>query len=120
MLHAGKARATFFVFRFSLVGRRRVSLFKTLRCNMSACYFSSGQVAARLGLPRWWLLYLLEKELVPGASLQVPGRRLFTDQDVRKIATALESRPDLRRSAAPAGPRRAGEGGGPGDGRLRS
>jgi len=60
--------------------------------------FSSGQVALQVGLPRWGFLYLLDKGSLPGPSLQVPGRRLFTEEDVQRISEALERRPDLRRS----------------------
>jgi hypothetical protein len=60
--------------------------------------FSSGQVAVQVGLPRWWFLYLLDKGLLPGPSLQVPGRRLFTQEDIQRIGAALERRPELRRS----------------------
>jgi DNA-binding transcriptional MerR regulator len=55
-------------------------------------YLTIGPVAARLGLPRWRLAYLIERGDVPGPSLQVPGRRLFTEQDVDAIRQALERR----------------------------
>jgi hypothetical protein len=54
--------------------------------------FTSGQAAARVGLPRWRLLYLVERGEVPGPSLQVPGRRLFSAADVENIARALQAR----------------------------
>lgn len=54
--------------------------------------FSTGQVAARINLPRWQLQYLIERGAVPGPSVQVPGRRLFSIDDVRKIAEAMERR----------------------------
>jgi hypothetical protein len=54
--------------------------------------FTSGQAALKVGLARWRLLYLIEKGEVPGPSLQVPGRRLFTAEDIRSIARALEIR----------------------------
>jgi hypothetical protein len=55
-------------------------------------YHTIGPVAARLGQPRWWLAYLIDRGDVPGPSLQVPGRRLFTDEDVEKIRAALATR----------------------------
>jgi DNA-binding transcriptional MerR regulator len=58
-------------------------------------YRSIGTVAAELGIPRWRLAYLIERGDVPGPSLQVPGRRLFTDADVEKIRLALASRESL-------------------------
>lgn len=54
--------------------------------------FTSGQVAARINLPRWQLLYLIEHGDLPGASVQVPGRRLFTVDDVHRIIEAMEER----------------------------
>ncbi len=64
---------------------------------MQKKWLTSGQVAARVGLPRWRLLYLIERGAVPGPSLQVPGRRLYTAADVDRIAEALEQQPGLRR-----------------------
>jgi hypothetical protein len=63
----------------------------------------SGIVATQVGLPRWRLLYLIEKGELPGPSYQVPGRRLFTEEDVQAIVRVLASRPDLssgRRSSS--------------------
>jgi hypothetical protein len=59
---------------------------------MTKTYYSSGQVAAQVGLPLWRLLYFIDRQLLPGPSLQIPGRRLFTAQDVTKIRLALEQR----------------------------
>jgi DNA-binding transcriptional MerR regulator len=55
-------------------------------------YLTIGPVATRLGIPRWQLAYLIERGDVPGPSLQVPGRRLFTEVDVEAIRQALEKR----------------------------
>ena len=52
-------------------------------------YHTIGSVAELLGIPRWKLAYLIERGTVPGASLHVPGRRLFTDADVEAIRRAL-------------------------------
>jgi DNA-binding transcriptional MerR regulator len=57
-------------------------------------YSTIGIVAAQLGVPRWKLAYLIERGAVPGPSMQVPGRRLFTEADVAKIRDALATRPD--------------------------
>lgn len=54
---------------------------------------TSGEVAARVGLTRSRLLYLIERRLVPGPTYLVPGRRLFTPADVALIDQALSSRP---------------------------
>lgn len=45
-------------------------------------YRTIGKVAAELAVPRWWLAYLIERGDVPDPSLEVPGRRLFTNDDV--------------------------------------
>ncbi len=58
---------------------------------------TSGEVSARVGLPRWRLLYLIERGALPGPSQSVPGRRLFTEADVLAIEAALAARPGLRR-----------------------
>jgi len=55
----------------------------------------SGGVAERFGIPRWLLLYRIERGELPGPSLTVAGRRLFTDADIQKIAAALQTRPEL-------------------------
>ena len=59
-------------------------------------YRTIGAVAAELGVPRWRLAYLIERGDVPGPSLQVPGRRLFTDRDVDRIRRALAGRAATR------------------------
>jgi hypothetical protein len=51
-------------------------------------------------MPRWRLLYLIEKGKLPGPSLQVPGRRLFTEADVQQILRRLEEEPALRGDSA--------------------
>lgn len=57
---------------------------------------TSGAVATEVGLPRWKLLYFIEKGDLPRPSYQVPGRRLFTDADVSAIRQALDAKPALR------------------------
>lgn len=62
---------------------------------MAREYRTIGDVAAALAVPRWRLAYWIERGDVPGPSMQVPGRRLFTDADVERIRAALEKRPAL-------------------------
>jgi len=57
---------------------------------------TSGPVALTTGLERWRLLYLIERGDLPGPSYHVPGRRLFTDEDVQAILVVLQRRPELR------------------------
>jgi DNA-binding transcriptional MerR regulator len=59
-------------------------------------YHTIGTVATRLGVQRWWLAYLIERGEVPGPSLQVPGRRLFSEADVEQIQQALAKRPRIQ------------------------
>ena len=58
--------------------------------------YTSGVVADRVQLPRWRLLYLIERGVIPGPTYTVPGRRLFTAADVRRITTVLAAQPGLR------------------------
>ena len=60
---------------------------------------TSGEVAKKFDLPRWKFAYLVEKGALPGPSLEVPGRRLFTEEDMEAIAAALEASPELRETA---------------------
>lgn len=62
---------------------------------------TSGAVADRVQLLRWRLLYLIERGVLPGPSFSVPGRRLFTEDDVRRIESVLAERPGLRGEPAP-------------------
>jgi len=48
-----------------------------------------GEVASEVGIDRWRLAYLIERGQVPGASAKVPGRKLFTEGDIRAIKEAL-------------------------------
>ena len=57
-------------------------------------YSTIGPVAERVGIPRWRLAYLIERGDVPGPSLQVPGRRLFSEEDVDRIRAALNEERD--------------------------
>jgi DNA-binding transcriptional MerR regulator len=54
--------------------------------------FGSGEVAQQLGIPRWKLLYLIEKGDLPRPSQTIAGRRLFTQDDVLAIRQALIAR----------------------------
>jgi DNA-binding transcriptional MerR regulator len=55
-------------------------------------YFTIGTVAIEVGVPRWKLADYVERGMVPGPSLQVPGRRLFTEDDISRIREALTLR----------------------------
>lgn len=58
--------------------------------------FTSGAVAAVVGLPRWKLVYLIERNVLPRPSHQVPGRRLFVEADITAILQVLDAKPSLR------------------------
>jgi len=58
-------------------------------------FFTIGEVAAKLGVPRWRLAYWIEKETVPQPTATVPGRRLFTPDDVDRIRKQLANRNKL-------------------------
>jgi len=57
---------------------------------------TSGAVARELKLPRWQLLYLIERGQLPGPTFQVPGRRLFTEQDVEQLHRSLAVQGETR------------------------
>jgi excisionase family DNA binding protein len=65
---------------------------------MTERLLTTGEVAEQLGVARAHLLYLLESRQVPGPSLGVRGRRLFTRGDVERIVQALSER--RRRTSA--------------------
>jgi len=52
-------------------------------------FFTIGEVAAALGLPRWRLAYLVERGVVSGPTVEVPGRRLFAAEQVDVIREQL-------------------------------
>jgi DNA-binding transcriptional MerR regulator len=57
-----------------------------------AIYRTIGAVADELRIPRWRLAYFIERGEVPDATVHVPGRRLFTAEDVERIRRALAER----------------------------
>jgi hypothetical protein len=67
--------------------------------NREPALHTSGAVSERLHIARWRLLYLIERGDLPAPTYQVPGRRLFTEADVKKIEAALAAHPGLRGSA---------------------
>ncbi len=58
----------------------------------------SGAVAGRAGMPRWLLMYRIERGELPGPSFSAAGRRLYTEADIRDILAVLDGRPELRSS----------------------
>jgi hypothetical protein len=70
-------------------------------------YRTSGGVAAELKIPRWQLAYLIERGVVPDASVHVPGRRLFSEEDVARIRRALAERAQALRGRRRQGSRDA-------------
>ena len=57
--------------------------------------YSTGAVAEQVQLPSWRLIYLIDSGTLPGSSIQVPGRRIFTSEDLRRIKEILQARPEL-------------------------
>ena len=58
---------------------------------MSMTFMTIGQLAREVGMSRWRLAYLIERGELPPPSAEVPGRRLFSPEDVEKIKQALEA-----------------------------
>jgi DNA-binding transcriptional MerR regulator len=52
---------------------------------MNEKVFGTGEVAKRLGIPRWKLTQLIELGKLPEASGKVEGRRLFSLADVEAV-----------------------------------
>jgi hypothetical protein len=63
---------------------------------MSRELYTCGQVATKVGIPRSRLAYLIEAGRLPGPSMLVPGRRLFTTDDISRIQEVLGEKPNLR------------------------
>ena len=59
---------------------------------MNCQFLTSGEVADAVGLPRSRFLYLVEHGDLPGPTHAVPGRRLFTADNVECIKRVLKSR----------------------------
>jgi hypothetical protein len=55
-------------------------------------YYSTGQAARLLGLPRWKLIYLIDRGDLPEPSVELPGRRVYTPADIDALREALERR----------------------------
>jgi hypothetical protein len=59
---------------------------------MTCQFLTSGEIADAVGLPRSRFLYLVEHGDLPGPTHAVPGRRLFTVEDLEHIKRVLTSR----------------------------
>jgi len=67
----------------------------------AATLHTSGPVSQRVRLPRWRLLYLIKRGLLPAPTFQVAGRRLYTEDDIRRIEAVLAARPELAKERTP-------------------
>lgn len=56
-------------------------------------WFGTGEAARQVQVPRWKLIYLLERGAIPGPSIELPGRRLFSAADIDRIREALTRLP---------------------------
>ena len=66
---------------------------------MNGQFYTSGEIADVVGLPRSRFLYLIERGTLPAPSHAVPGRRLFTANDLAHIQRALASRNSTEESS---------------------
>ena len=57
--------------------------------------YSTGAIAQQIQLPRWRLIYLIDSGTLPEPSIQIPGRRIFTGEDLWRIQEILQARPEL-------------------------
>lgn len=49
-------------------------------------FYSSGDVAALLRIPQHKLLYAIENGMVSDSSMRVGGKRIFSEQDLARLA----------------------------------
>jgi DNA-binding transcriptional MerR regulator len=49
-------------------------------------FYSTGDVAIKLSIPQYTLLYAIEQRAVADATLRVGGKRIFTDKDLKRLA----------------------------------
>jgi len=56
---------------------------------MEKRYLTIGELAGQLGVERWKLAYWIERGRLPPPSTTVPGRRLFSAEDVARIRERL-------------------------------
>ena len=52
-----------------------------------------------LAIARWKLLYLIEAQKLPGPSMMVSGRRLFTAANVEQMKILLRAHPNWHEAA---------------------
>ena len=67
---------------------------------LSTKLLTIGEVAAELGLPRWKLAYWIERGDITGPAVTVPGRRLFSIEQIEIIREELAAR---QRNSMPTG-----------------
>ena len=60
--------------------------------NTSDGLMGTGAVAEMLGIPRFRFIAWLDSGKLPEPELKLPGRRLFTAEDVERIREALEAK----------------------------
>ena len=60
-------------------------------------YVTIGTLAELLGIDRWRVAYLIERCILPEASVTVPGRRLFSEKDVERVKQAYSEYLDTKK-----------------------
>jgi hypothetical protein len=73
---------------------RRITAYILVEVMMDSQMLSLGQVAQKLGVASFRIVYAITNQLVPDASARFAGRRVFTEEDVQRIAVhfGVESR----------------------------
>ena len=49
-------------------------------------FYSTGDVADRLSMPQHRVLYAIENGMVADSSMRVGGKRIFSDEDLKRFA----------------------------------
>jgi len=55
-------------------------------------FLTTGDLARRLGIQRYQLMYLLETGRVPDAQVRVGGRRAFTESEASQAEAVIQGR----------------------------
>ncbi len=87
--------------------KRKTSLYpyskkRSMNVTMTERFLSTGQVARKLGIQRYQLLYLLDTRKVPEPSCWVAGKRAWSQDEIAAVAEVIAE----EKAARARGPRR--------------
>jgi DNA-binding transcriptional MerR regulator len=53
-------------------------------------YYTTRELAERLGMQRYQVMYRLDEGLIPDCKLKLGGRRFFSEEEVRNIEAIVK------------------------------